>query len=227
MWDFEATAVKGACDKGTRLRPALPATGPHPAPGRAARRRAHHQERAARRTAHHRTEGARTAPHRVRTTAPAKGTERTTLRTTAPGVESTVRSGLHSVDSTAPDGRTGWTPLGLRHWVGAPGGTVGEWTPSDPPSTAGRAPPCPPLLPPIPPTSPPKTGSTRGRRDLRPRALPRSVRLRPRPPAARRRRRRGRRRGTGGPGRPPACTRSGTRPRSTRCARRRPRGTTA
>ncbi len=177
---------------------------------------------------HRRTDRTAAPPHR-RTAAPTAPPRRPHHRAGgAPhrtGCAPPHRSGLHSVNSTAPDGPDAVDSTRSTASGGADGSTAGEWTRSDPPSTAGCAPPCP---PPLPPTSPPKMGSARGRRKLRPRALPRPVRLRPRPPAARRRRRRGCRRGTGGPGRPPACTRSGTRPRPRRCAPRpRSRGTTA
>ncbi len=224
--------VKGSCDIGTRLDSAPLGSGI-----------AHHHEPAA----HHRMDGCAHRPHHRTDSA---RTDRTTALTarapTAPwcapphpwcvpsapccataalGVESTVRSGLHPVEPTVRMGGQG----GLHPRCAASGGSArhrgGEWTASEahhPPQAVH--PPCP---PPLPATSPLKTGSARGRRILRPRAPLRPVRLRPRPPAARRGRRRGRRRGTGRPCRPPACTRSGTRPRSTRCARHRPRGTTA
>lgn len=83
-----------------------------------------------------------------------------------------------------------------------------------------------PLVHPLPPASPPKAGRA-GEERSPSQAVGPATRLRPLPPAARCRRRGGCQRGTGGPGQPPACTRSATPPRCTRTAPRHPSSTTA
>ncbi len=186
-------------------------------PHRAAPHAAKRTTRSARRTAPRRMVRAPTAP----------------AARTAPGAHHRTGEAHRAHHGRAPPHRSGvhraeWAPLGGLHRTRWPDGVD---------STRSRAPggsgwrrgggvdairstayggPCTPLVHLATSDITTENGRRPGRRDLRPWAAPRPVRIRPRPPAARRRRHRGRRRGTGGPGRPPAHTRSGTPPRSTR-----------